>query len=113
MAASKSRIKADVAALETRIVERIGQMESRILRDISRCDRWMIGIVLAIATVASAWSGWGDTCLSGRCDRSGPMTKDVECATSPEFVAILILAAITRPMQIAILVSRGASLAAW
>ena len=44
--------KADLAQLETRIVDRIGQMESRILRDISRRDRWMMGIVLAVAALA-------------------------------------------------------------
>ena len=44
--------KADLAQLETRIVDRIGQMESRILRDISRRSRWRMGIVLAVAALA-------------------------------------------------------------
>ena len=44
--------KADLAQLETRIVDRIGQMESRILRDISRRSRWRMGIVLAVAALS-------------------------------------------------------------
>ena len=45
-------IKADLAQLEARIVGRIGRMESRILRDIGRRGRWMMGIALAVAALA-------------------------------------------------------------
>ena len=46
--------KADLASLETRMVDRMGQLEARLMRDIANHDWRMIGAMIAIVSVAVA-----------------------------------------------------------
>lgn len=46
--------KADLASLETRMVDRMGQLEARLMRDIANHDWRMIGAMIAVVSVAVA-----------------------------------------------------------
>ena len=46
--------KADLASLETRIIDRMGLLEARLTRDIANRDWRMIGAMIAIVSVAVA-----------------------------------------------------------
>lgn len=46
--------KADLASLETRMVDRMGQLEARLTRDINNHDWRMIGAIIAVVSVAVA-----------------------------------------------------------
>lgn len=46
--------KADLASLETRVVDRMGQLEARLTRDINNRDWRMIGAMIAVVSVAVA-----------------------------------------------------------
>ena len=46
--------KADLASLETRMVDRMGQLEGRLTQDINNHDWRMIGAIIAVVSVAVA-----------------------------------------------------------
>ena len=46
--------KADLASLETQMVDRIGQLETRLTRDINNHDWRMIGAIITVVSVAVA-----------------------------------------------------------